>query len=49
MSEIAIQQKNNGMRNYIKGTGLTFKILLITVHEWQMEMVDTICNEQEWY
>jgi len=37
------------MRNGINGTGLVFKIPLLTIHEWQMGTDDTIPNKPEWY
>jgi hypothetical protein len=37
------------MRNGINGTGLFFKIPLLTIHEWQMGTDDTVPNKHEWY
>jgi hypothetical protein len=48
MSEITIQNKTtcpNGARNGENGTGLVFKILKVTVHKWQKEMVNIIPNK----
>ncbi len=35
----------NGARNGENGTGLVFKILKITVHEWLKEMVNIFPNK----
>ncbi len=41
--------EQNGKRNGINRTGLILKIPLITAHEWQMGINDTVPNDHEWY
>ncbi len=49
MSKIAIWEKMNGMRNGNYGIGFVLKIPLITTHEQQMGINDTIPNDHAWY
>jgi hypothetical protein len=39
----------NRTRNAINRTGLVLKMPLITTHEWQSGIDDTISNNHEWY